>query len=81
MKIQQEISLNDFPFWSGAEYLAVRLTEDEFNSIENELEDVFEGTALMNTELNDMFWHEPGYICSLIGLDWENEVHKREEIK
>lgn len=81
MKIQQEISLSDFPFWAGAEYLAVRLTEDEFNSIENELEYIYEDKVLIDTELNDMFWHEPERICSLIGLDWKNEVRKREEIK
>lgn len=81
MEIRKEISLNDFPFWSGAEYLAVRLTEDEFNSIENELENMYGDKVLMDVELNDMFWHEPERICSLIGLDWENEVRKREEIK
>lgn len=77
MIIQQEISLSEFDFWYGARYLAARLTENEFNSIEDELKDM----VLMDVELNDMFWHEPGYICGLIGLDWENEVRKREEIK
>lgn len=79
MKIQQEISLSEFDFWSGAEYLAARLTNDEFDNIENELKDIYEGMMLTDVDLNDMFWHEPGRICGLIGLDWE-EVHKREEI-
>lgn len=80
MIIQQEISLSEFDFWYGAKYLAARLTDDEFDNIEDELKHLYKGMALTAVDLNDMFWHEPERICELIGLDWENEVHKRKEI-
>lgn len=79
MKIQQEISLSEFDFWSGAKYLALRLTDEEFDNIEDELKFIYKDKVLMGVELNDMFWHEPEHICELAGLDWE-EVRKRKEI-
>lgn len=80
MIIQQEISLSEFIFWYGAKDLAARLTDEEFENIEDELKFIYKDKVLMDVELNNMFWHEPELICELIGLDWK-DVHKREEIR
>lgn len=76
MKIYAEKDLRDFEFWSGAKDRAQYLTDAELNTIENELEAIYPD-GLSGTELNDLFWFEFDWICSLIGTT-EAEVFERE---
>lgn len=76
MKLYTEKDLRDFEFWSGAKDRAKYLTEDELNTIENELEAIYPD-GLSETELNDLFWFEFDFICNLIGTT-EVEVFERE---
>lgn len=76
MKIYTETSLVNFEFWSGAKDRVQYLTDDELNTIENELEDLYPD-GLSETELNDLFWFEFDWVCSLIGTT-EEEVISRD---
>ena len=76
MKIYTETSLVNFEFWSGAKDRVQYLADDELNTIENELEDLYPD-GLSETELNDLFWFEFDWVCSLIGTT-EEEVISRD---
>lgn len=73
MIIKYEKNLCDFDFWSGADDNAEMLTFDELQKIEKELEEIYPH-GIDETELNDLFRFEFGWICSLIGLEYD-EIH------
>lgn len=77
MKIYKEESLSNFEFWSGAKDFASKLTKSEFDTIEALFADIYpDGTS--ETQINDLFWFEPEYICSdILGVDYD-EVMERE---
>lgn len=77
MKIYSETPLHNFEFWSGAKDRAILLTYDELDQIESILELEYEN-GISATELNDLFWFDFDYVCSLIGLT-EKEVFEREQ--
>lgn len=77
MKIYKEESLRDFEFWSGARDRAKYLTDDEFDRIEAELEYQYPD-GMSETELNDLFWFDFDWVCSLIG-ESEDSVLSRED--
>lgn len=77
MKYYKEESLSNFEFWSGARNLANKLTESEFDAIEASLEDIYPD-GMSDTQINDLFWFEPEWICSdILGIEYE-EVLNRE---
>lgn len=77
MKIYKEESLRNFEFWSGAKDFASKLTESEFEVIESSFEDIYPD-GMDETQINDLFWLEPEWICSdILGIEYE-EVMKRE---
>jgi hypothetical protein len=79
MIVCTEISLSTFEFWSGAEITANALTEDEFDTIEAELEQQYPN-GIDEEELNDLFKFEENYIAQILGYaDWEEFIHKDEE--
>lgn len=55
MKIISDISLKDFGFWSGAKDTAEQLTDEQFDQVEEVLEDLYPD-GVTDTELNDIFW-------------------------
>ena len=73
MKIINEQSLKDFEFWSGARYVADYLTEEEFEAIEESLEE-YNPNGLTETEINDLFWFDVDYIASVLGYENEDEL-------
>lgn len=78
MKIYTEIALKDFEFWSGAKQTAQCLTDDDFDIIENILED--EGESYSDTDINDIFWFEKDWIAEMLGyIDFDDLMEKREE--
>lgn len=77
MKIYKEESLSDFEFWSGARDNAKYLTDDEFDRIEVELECQYPD-GMSETEVNDLFWFDFDWVCSLIG-ETEDSVLSRED--
>ena len=71
MLIMEEKRLCDFEFWSGARYVANKLSVEELDEIEAVIEDL-EPEGVDAVWLNDLFWFEPDYIASILGYgSWE----------
>lgn len=69
MKIFYETNLMSFEFWSGARDFADKLTAEQFETIERELEDQHPD-GIDATELNDLFWFEQDYLKEMLGVAW-----------
>ena len=81
MKVYKEItSLFEFTPWSGAIETYNKLIkagkEDEFV---DQLEHVFAGEDVSETEINNMLWFEPEECFKLVGLDNEKSDGEEEE--
>lgn len=72
MKIYEEKSLSDFEFWSGAKSNAAMLTIAELDEVDAVLEELY-SDGITDTEINDLFWFDFGYVCELIGLEYDEE--------
>lgn len=66
MTIHTETALHNFEFWSGAKDRADMLTSSQLDAIEAELEQLYPD-GMTETELNDLFWFDFDFVCSLIG--------------
>ena len=73
MIIKKEISLENFEFWSGAWYLAEKLTSEEFSIIEELLEEFYPDGA-EEIQVNDFFWFEGDTIAQALGYEDEDEL-------
>ena len=71
MKVYKEItSLYDFEPWSGAVDTYNKLIEaGKAEEFVNQLEQVFAGQYVSETDINDMLWFEPEACYELVGLD------------
>ena len=79
MKIYEEKSLSDFEFWSGAKDTVKYLTDDELDTIENILEDMYPD-GMEDTQINDIFWFEDDWIAEMLGYeDFEELMHRDDE--
>jgi hypothetical protein len=73
-----EKKLRDFHFWSGAATNAAKLTPEELDELENQLEEIKgDDEPWSTTEVNDIMWFQFEDICEWLNLDWE-EVMARE---
>ena len=82
MKVYKEItSLYDFEPWSGAVETYNKLIEaGKAEEFVDQLEQVFAGEDVSETEINDMLWFEPEECFKLVGLDKDgNEKSEGEE--
>jgi len=72
--------LSQFGFWSGAQDNAARLTAEELDRIDNELEccGFFGDDRPSACQINDLFWFDFDSVLSLIGLS-EEELDEREK--
>lgn len=78
MTMTIEKKLRDFHFWSGAAANAAKLTPEELDTLESELEDIIdEKEPWSTTEINDLMWFQFEDVCEWLGLDYE-EVMARE---
>ena len=79
MKLYREESIRNFDFWSGAKDTAKYLTEDEMNTIEEMLEELYPD-GMSETELNDFFWFEDDTIAEWLGYeDFEALMNRDDE--
>lgn len=79
MKIYTEDTLRNFDFWSGAKDTVKYLTDDELDTIENILEDLYPD-GMEDTQINDIFWFEDDWIAEMLGYeDFEELMHRDEE--
>ena len=79
MTMTIEKKLKDFHFWSGAATNAAKLTSEELDRLESQLEEMkdFNEEPWSTTEINDLMWFQFEDICEWLGLDYE-EVEARE---
>lgn len=69
MKFIVEKSLKDFDFWSGACDFASKLTDDQFDLIEQYLEGTKEDDCFTDTEINDLFWFEQEFLYNALPIE------------
>lgn len=79
MTMTIEKNLRDFHFWGGAASNAAKLTSEELDEIETQLEEMKDSNdePWSTSEINDTFWFQMEDICEWLGLDYE-EVMARE---
>lgn len=78
MRIYTEQSLYNFQFWSGAKQNAEQLTIEQFDQIENILEDCYP-EGMDKTAINDLFWFEFETIAEWLGLTLDDAGNLVEE--
>lgn len=78
MKLYKEQSLTDFGFWSGARDTVNYLTDEELDTIEEMLEELYP-EGMSETELNDLFWFEDDLIAEWLGYEDFEAIMEREE--
>lgn len=78
MKIYTEQSLKNFEFWSGAVDTVKYLTDDEMDTIEATLEDIYPD-GMTDTEINDFFWFDDDTIAEWLGYGSFEEIMNRDE--
>lgn len=72
MTIITEQSLRSFEFWSGAKDDADELTIEQFDELENKLEELYPD-GMTETQLNDLTWFGFDDIKSWLGIDDEED--------
>lgn len=76
MKITSEISLRNFEGWSGAVDTLSTLTDEQKDSLEAILEEIYPD-GMDETGLNDLLWFENDTIAEWLGFDdWEDLERK-----
>ena len=78
MKIIEEKSLKDFEFWSGACSTVKYLTDEEMDTIESMLEEIYPD-GMTDTEINDFFWFDDDTIADWLGYSSFEEIMNRDE--
>lgn len=79
MKIYKEESLRYFDFWSGAKDTVEYLTDEELDTIEEMLEDLYPD-GMDETDINDFFRFEDDTIAEWLGYeDFEELMHRDDE--
>ncbi len=68
MRVCYELDLPTFGFWSGAADNVAKLTRDQLESIEYQLEDIFGTDTVTETDINDFFWFDFDTVLSMLGL-------------
>ena len=56
MKYYVEESLRDFQFWSGGKDRAELLTDEQFDIVEQMMEEIEPADGWSDTAINDFFW-------------------------
>ena len=78
MKYYVENSLSNFHFWSGAEDRAAVLTDDQFEAVEQNMEECEPEGGWSDTAINDFFWFEFDTIAQWLG--YKDEEYLREDV-
>lgn len=72
--IRREISLTEFDTWGGATDTVNYLTNQELESLEDLINELFHGEG---TALNDFLWFETEMIAQHLGYDSFDEIIER----
>lgn len=76
MKIYREESLFNFDFWAGAKDRAEKLSLNDFEIIEEQLEELYP-EGMSETEINDFFWFDFDTIAEWLGYDDEEDFDQQ----
>lgn len=79
MKYYVEDSLSNFQFWSGAKESADLLTSEQFDTVEQIMEEMEPADGWSDTAINDLFWFEFDTIAQWLG--YADEEHLEADIK
>lgn len=72
MKIYAEKALRNFEFWAGAKENASELTDEQLDTVESILEDLYPD-GMEETAINDLFWFEFDRIQEWLGMETEED--------
>lgn len=78
MKYFVEESLRDFNFWSGGKDRAELLTDEQFDMVEQMMEEIEPAEGWTDTAINDFFWFEFDTIAQWLG--YADKEHLEEDI-
>lgn len=79
MKVYEEISLQDFEFWSGAKDTAEKIEEvNAWDELENLISELYPD-GVDEITLNDILWHDSEWVLESLGIDEEEEDEDEEE--
>ena len=78
MKIYSEKSLSNFEFWSGAVESANELTNEQFDELESQLEQLYPD-GVDETFINDLFWHDFDTVKDWLGIEDEDTEDEENE--
>ena len=71
MKVYEEISLKDFDFWGYAVVAADNMSDEDFDTVEQWMEE--DGRDWDKTAINDFFTFEYEFVESLVGHNLVSE--------
>ena len=77
MKIYSETSLKDFEFWAGAVDTVKELTEEQLDTIEGILEDIYPD-GMDEVQVNDLFWFDNEIIDEWLGIESSENMESEE---
>ena len=79
MTMTIEKKLRDFDFWSGASTNAAKLTYEELDRLEEQLEEIVDEKEepWSTTEINDFMWFKFKDACDWLGLDYEEVMARK----
>lgn len=80
MKIYEEKAIRDFKFWSAAEDRAAKLTDEDWDTVESELESQYPD-GIDDGKLNDLFWFEFDSIVQMLGYKDEEDFDRQRDPK
>lgn len=78
MKYYVEDSLSNFEFWGGAEDRAALLTDEQFEIVEQNMEECEPVDGWSDTAINDFFWFDFDIIAQWLG--YKDEEYMQEDI-
>lgn len=76
MKYFVEESLRDFNFWSGGKDRAELLTDEQFDTVEQMMEEMDPADGWTDTAINDFFWFDFDTIAQWLGYADEEHLEK-----
>lgn len=76
MKYFVEESLSNFNFWSGAKDRASLLTTEQFDTVEQMMEEIEPAEGWTDTAINDFFWFDFDTIAQWLGYADEEHLEK-----
>ena len=83
MTMTIEKKLRDFHFWSGAATNAAKLSYEELDQLEEQLEEMIgDEEPWSATEVNDWMWFDFEDICNdWLGIDYEEVMARKDRWK